>query len=116
MALLMLFLACGGDSVAPPTSGATDDTGDAVSTQETGGTQDSQSTTDTQDTVDTVDTVDTEPVPCGWPGEDPGNLTGVGNQPGDTFTNLAVVDQCLNEINLWDVAGVWHMLYITGAW
>ena len=112
MFLSLILLSCGTDSGAiPPSSpGPSDDTATPLASLDTG---DSGPKTDTQDTQDTQDTTED----CAWSGGDPGTLgPETGNQPGDTFADLAVTDQCLNTLSLWDLAGEYHLLYFTGAW
>lgn len=53
----------------------------------------------------------TEPYACGWPQNDPGDLTvdytlGVGQ----TFPNVYLVDQCGERLSLWDLYGHWLVL------
>ena len=115
MFMPLLLLACGADRAPPsPTTATTDDTDD---TDDTGDTGTLLATQDTGDSGSVTDTVDTTPLPCAWSGSDPGSLgPETGNQPGDTFTDLAVTDQCLNDLDLWTLAGEYHLLYFTGTW
>lgn len=53
---------------------------------------------------------------CGWPHNDPGNLVSTGNAAGDVIANLELVDQCREEVPLWDFAGEYHILFITASW
>jgi hypothetical protein len=53
---------------------------------------------------------------CGWPQNDPGNLVSTGTQEGDVIANLRFIDQCNEELSLWDLAGEYHILYMTAAW
>lgn len=53
---------------------------------------------------------------CGWPHGDPGDLTGVGPNEGDTIANLSLVDACGEDVGLWDLAGEYHILFLTAAW
>jgi len=40
--------------------------------------------------------------------------TGAGE--GDVMVNLAMIDQCGEEVTLWDFAQEYHILFITAAW
>lgn len=53
---------------------------------------------------------------CGWLRNDPGTLSGTGTAIGDTVDNLSLVDQCGDAVDLWDFAGEYHVLFMTGAW
>lgn len=53
---------------------------------------------------------------CGWSKNDPGNLTSTGNSFGDVIDNIAMVDQCGEEVSVWDFHGEYHILYMTAAW
>jgi hypothetical protein len=53
---------------------------------------------------------------CGWPHNDPGDLVATGNDAGDTIANLTFVDQCEEEVRLWDLAGEYHILWMTATW
>jgi hypothetical protein len=53
---------------------------------------------------------------CGWRRGDPGDLVSTGNQEGDTVANVTMIDQCGEEVPLWDFAGEYHILFMTAAW
>jgi hypothetical protein len=53
---------------------------------------------------------------CGWGKNDPGDLVSTGAEVGDVIANLTLVDQCKDEISLWDLAGEYHILYMTAVW
>ena len=53
---------------------------------------------------------------CGWPHNDPGTLSGAGPNLGDTVGNLELIDQCGDRVRLWDLAGSWHVLFMTASW
>lgn len=53
---------------------------------------------------------------CGWPHNDPGDLAGVGPNEGDTIDNLGLVDACGEDVDLWDLAGQYHILFMTAKW
>jgi hypothetical protein len=53
---------------------------------------------------------------CGWGRNDPGDLVSTGAEVGDVVANLKLVDQCKEEINLWDLAGEYHILFMTAVW
>ena len=53
---------------------------------------------------------------CGWPHRDPGDLGTPGAEVGDTIANLAITDQCGEEVKLWDFAEEYHILFMTAEW
>ncbi len=53
---------------------------------------------------------------CGWPHNDPGDLVCTGSSEGDVITNIALIDQCSEELSLWDLAQEYHILFITASW
>ncbi len=53
---------------------------------------------------------------CGWPHDDPGTLISTGSGVGDVMKNLPFIDQCGESVHLWDFAGAYHILDMTGAW
>ena len=53
---------------------------------------------------------------CGWVRGDPGTLVSDGDDVGDIIENLTFVDQCQEEVQLWDFAGEYHVLFMTAAW
>jgi hypothetical protein len=53
---------------------------------------------------------------CGWRRGDPGDLVATGAAVGDTIDNATLVDQCGDEVPLWDFAGEYHVLFLTAAW
>ncbi len=53
---------------------------------------------------------------CGWEHNDPGDLVSTGAAEGDVIANLELIDQCEEEIQLWDFAGEYHILFITASW
>ena len=53
---------------------------------------------------------------CGWQHNDPGTLETTGSEEGDVIQNLQFVDQCEEEVSLWDLSGEWHIIYMTAAW
>ncbi len=52
---------------------------------------------------------------CGWAHNDPGDLVSSGSAVGDTIANLEMLDQCGELVDLWDFAGEYHLLFMTGA-
>jgi hypothetical protein len=64
------------------------------------------------------DPLDSEEVcySCGWAHNDPGNLESLGANPGDTIANVTLFDQCMEEVDLWDLAGEYHILFMTAAY
>jgi hypothetical protein len=53
---------------------------------------------------------------CGWKRNDPGNLVSTGAAVGDVIENLHLFDQCGDEVELWDFAQAYHILFMTAAW
>ena len=53
---------------------------------------------------------------CGWPHNDPGDLTDVGTEVGSTIDNIELIDQCGERVQLWDLSGEWHLLFMTASW
>jgi hypothetical protein len=53
---------------------------------------------------------------CGWTRADPGNLESTGSGEGDVIANLGLVDQCGEEVKLWDFAEEYHILWMTAVW
>ena len=53
---------------------------------------------------------------CGWPHNDPGTLVSNGNDIGDVPENVTLIDQCGEDVALWDFAGEYHILFMTAAW
>jgi hypothetical protein len=53
---------------------------------------------------------------CGWKHNDPGTLRSNGSSVGDTVANVGFVDQCGEDLPLWDLAGEYHILFMTAAW
>ncbi len=53
---------------------------------------------------------------CGWKHADPGNLVSTGASEGDVIANLDLVDQCKEPLRLWDLAGGYHILFMTASW
>jgi len=53
---------------------------------------------------------------CGWGRDDPGDLVATGASEGDVIENLAMIDQCGDEVDLWDLAGEYHILFLTASW
>jgi hypothetical protein len=53
---------------------------------------------------------------CGWGHNDPENLQSTGSSEGDTLVNLGLIDQCEEDVSLWDFAGSYHILFMTTQW
>lgn len=53
---------------------------------------------------------------CGWARADPGDLVSTGAQVGDTVSELQFIDQCADDVSLWDFAGTYRVLYMLPAW
>jgi len=53
---------------------------------------------------------------CGWAHGDPGTLESTGSEVGDVIADMALVDQCLEDVALWDFAGSYVVLFMTATW
>ena len=53
---------------------------------------------------------------CGWEHNDPGDLSSIGKQEGDTLRNLEMIDQCGETVAIHDLAGAYHIAFITTQW
>lgn len=53
---------------------------------------------------------------CGWEHNDPGTYEPEGNEIGDTAANSILLDQCGDEVDLWDFTGKYYLLYLTASW
>jgi hypothetical protein len=53
---------------------------------------------------------------CGWRRGDPGGLMSTGIARDDVIANIAFVDQCGEDISMWDFADQYSILYMTTAW
>lgn len=53
---------------------------------------------------------------CGWEHNDPGDLAGIGPNEGDTLKNLKMTDQCGETVPMHDLAGDYHILFMTTQW
>jgi len=53
---------------------------------------------------------------CGWEHNADESWSSEGSEIGDTIANVALVDTCGEAVDLWDLAGEYHILYLTGAW
>ena len=53
---------------------------------------------------------------CGWSKNDPGTLSSTGSSFGDVIDNISMVDQCGENVSIWDFYGEYHVLYMTAAW
>lgn len=53
---------------------------------------------------------------CGWPKSDPGTLESSGDEVGDVIANVVMVDQCGDDVSMWDFYGEYHIIYKTAAW
>ena len=53
---------------------------------------------------------------CGWTHTSPDNLDNIGANNGDTVTNLSFIDQCGENMPMWDLYGEYHIMLITATW
>ena len=62
----------------------------------------------------------TVPSTYGGPDLPAGTLTGdlesTGSSEGDVIANVDLIDQCGETVPLWDLAGEYHILFMTAAW
>jgi len=58
---------------------------------------------------------DTVCYACGWPKNNPGDLTPTGSDIGDVMDNISLVDQCGDWVDFHDFAGEYHIVYMTAA-
>ena len=110
-ALALGLLACG--SPEPKDPSASDDTGTVVDLDaDDDGFTDDEETSCGSDPADVASTC----YACGWTRGDSTGFGKVGSAIGDTVANLALVDQCGDDVPLWDMAGMYHILFLTAAW
>lgn len=74
--------------------------------------------TDSEEIDCVSDPLDSEELcyACGWPHGDPDTLSATGNEEGDTIANLGLIDQCGEDVSLWDFAGSYRILFMTTYW
>ena len=53
---------------------------------------------------------------CGWSRNDPGDLVSTGAAEGDVVADTTLVDQCGESVDLWDLSGEYHILFLTATW
>lgn len=53
---------------------------------------------------------------CGWPHADPGTLQETGSALGDVLGNISGVDQCGEDVALYDLLSGYRLLFITTVW
>ncbi len=53
---------------------------------------------------------------CGWEKRDPGTLSSTGSKVGDVLADVAWMDQCGEEVRVWDMYGKYFILFLTAAW
>ena len=123
---LMLVAACGPQTTEPACDPDADGDGDGIGDcaelelgtdpllEDTDG--DGMTEGAEQDCVS--DPLDSEEVcyACGWAHNDPGNLESLGAEVGDTIANIQLIDQCQEEVDLWDLAGEYHIVFMTAAY
>ena len=74
--------------------------------------------TDAEEVDCVSDPLDAEEVcyACGWAHNDPGDLVSEGAAVGDVMANLPFIDQCEEDVQLWDFAQEYHILFVTAQW
>ena len=131
--LMLMSLGCGGDKDdvgAPPAhSTACDDTEDSDAdglddcTEIELGLDPEEEDTDGDGITDAIELdcgsdpidIDDSCYECGWGRNDPGNIAATGAGHGDVMENITLVDQCREEVDIYDFAGEYHILYMTAA-
>jgi len=53
---------------------------------------------------------------CGWAHNDPGDLETTGSGLGDVIADINFVDQCGEDVALYDFAQEYHILFMTAVW
>jgi len=53
---------------------------------------------------------------CGWNWGDPGGLMSTGSERDDVVVDMPFIDQCGEDISLWDFADGYAILFMTTAW
>ncbi|MCP4872460.1 MAG: hypothetical protein GY898_27520 [Proteobacteria bacterium] len=53
---------------------------------------------------------------CGWGHNDPGDLESDGAEIGDVIADGEIVDQCGEDLSVWDLHGEYHILFMTASW
>lgn len=123
--LLLLGLACTGTDVARACGGDADGDGleDCMEEDEFGTDPTlADSDGDGFDDGDELDCgsnpldLDEQCYACGWRHDDPDDLSSTGAEVGDVVDNVTFVDQCGDEVDLWDFARSYHILFMTAAW
>tara|TARA_Y100001934_G_scaffold176179_1_gene208705 strand:+ start:109 stop:423 length:315 start_codon:yes stop_codon:yes gene_type:complete len=56
------------------------------------------------------------PYSCGWKRNNPGALREGGASVGDVVKNLKMVDQCGDDVELWDFYGEYNILWMSAMW
>lgn len=140
IALSLVLSACGGDDATAPraassssgvggTGGASavanadgdclsDEEEAALGTDPTLADSDGDGTGDCEEVACVSDPTDgvEECYACGWKHDAPEGLASTGHDEGDVIENLALVDQCMEPLQLWDFAREYHILFMTAAW
>ncbi len=96
------------------------DTGSEVDPTDDTAAADTSPPVDTSPPADTGDsgTVEKRTYACGWPTNDPGTIVATGAEPGDVITDLVTVDQCGDDVHLYDFYAVeeYHILFLLASW
>ncbi len=101
-----------------PTDPSTDADADSDSDSDPDADTDADGFSDKEESDCGSDPADAESIcyACGWRRGDPGDLVATGAAEGDTIENVHMIDQCGEEVPLWDFAGEYHILFLTAAW
>ncbi len=111
--LLLLLVACGSPGNDTNDAGGRDDTGAPVDVDaDDDGFTDDEELACGSDAEDVASTC----YACGWSRGAIAGSVSKGNQIGDTIANLDLVDQCSEDVPVWDMAGMYHILFLTAAW
>lgn len=134
IAALLLLAACGEEPAAPDKGGDGDAACDPAADADADGLDDcteqdlgtDAATADSDgdgisdgDEVDCVSDpldADEQCYACGWQHNDPGDIASTGAALGDTISNLSLVDQCGDMVDLHDFAGGYTLAFMTAAW
>ena len=125
--ILLFALGCGGsgpnDAACDPSAdldadGLDDCLEDEIGTDKSRADSDQDGVSDGAELDCVSDPLDADEVcyACGWEHNDPGDLDGIGPEIGDTLKGLNMPDQCGETVALHDLAGDYHILFMTTQW
>ena len=93
-------------------------TEEALGTDPDSADTDGDGLTDAEEVDCVSDPLDSDEVcyACGWAHNDPGDLASDGADVGDVIANIPLIDQCEEDVQLWDFAQEYHILFVTAQW